>query len=166
MTGAAAESGFSDWVGVYLNVHLGTSTTTAALGFTVFASSVTLGRSVGDRITQLAGSMRMLRWGGAVGALGIATLILTKNPAVAFAGVILCGLGLSSLSPRIIAAAGRISGQDTSALTRVIGLSTVGNFAGPPALGMIAALLGLPIAMAIPAACGMLVSLNARAVDR
>jgi hypothetical protein len=166
MTGAVAESGFSDWVGVYLNVHVGTTTTIAALGFTVFAASITLGRSVGDRLTQLVGSMRMLRWGGAVMVLGTAALISTRNPAAAFAGVILCGLGLSSLSPRILAAVGRISGHNTSALTRVIGLSTVGNFTGPPALGTIAAVLGLPIAMTIPAACGMLVSLNARVIDR
>jgi fucose permease len=99
-------------------------------------------------------------------ALGIVALISTENHILAFTGVILCGLGLATLSPRITAAAGKASGQDTSALTRVIALSTVGNFAGPPALGTIAAILGLPFAMAATAVCSLLVSLNARAVDR
>jgi fucose permease len=166
MVDAVAESGFSDWVGVYLNLRVGTTTAVAALGFTVFAASITVGRSLGDRVTEKIGSARTLRWGGVMTALGIAVLILAKDPVLAFGGVIVCGLGLSSLGPRIVAAAGKLGGQDTQALTRVIGLSTVGNFAGPPALGAISAGLGLPFAMAVPAICGLIVSIKAKEVDR
>jgi len=60
-----------------------------------------------------------------------------------------CDLGLSSLGPRIVAAAGMLSGQDTEALTRVIGLSTVGNFAAP-LVGSVR-VEGLPLVCAVQA---------------
>jgi fucose permease len=165
MADAVAESGFSDWLGVYLNLRVGTTTAVAALGFAVFAASITVGRSFGDRVVEAIGTARTLRWGGIMTALGIAVLILAKNPILAFGAVIVCGIGLSSLGPRIVVAAGKLSGTNTKALTRIIGLSTVGNFAGPPALGAISAVLGLPFAMAVPAICGLIVSLKAKKVD-
>ena len=149
-----------------LNLRVGTTTAVAALGFTVFAASITVGRSLGDRVVEAIGSARTLRWGGIMTALGIAILILAKDPILAFGAVIVCGLGLSSLGPRIVAAAGKLSGTNTKAPTRVMGLSTVGNFTGPPALGAISAGLGLPFAMAVPAICGLIVSIKAKEVDQ
>ncbi|MDT0353373.1 MFS transporter [Pseudonocardia charpentierae] len=148
-TCAVAESGISDWITVYLRAESGATTAVAALGFTALAAALTIGRMFGDLITGVLGDVRMVRLSGATTALGVVILLLSPTLVAAFVGVVVCGLGLSSLSPRILAAAGRAGDADPAVLTRVIGFSTVGSLAGPPLIGTTSAALGLPAAYAL-----------------
>jgi fucose permease len=165
MVCAIAEGGFSDWIGVYLNIQVGTSTAIAALGFVFFAAALTGGRTFGDRATMVLGNIGIVRLSGAAAALGIVILLSASTVAVALIAVTVCGLGLSALNPRILAAAARPGNNESVTLTRVIGMSTIGTFLGPPLLGTTSALFGLSAALAIPAICAVVIGMSARVVN-
>jgi len=59
--GLLAEGAATDWSAVYLHESVGTGESLAAAGFAGFAAMMTLGRVVGDRLTQAWGPVALTR---------------------------------------------------------------------------------------------------------
>ncbi|MGN3957464.1 MFS transporter [Streptomyces sp. WAC8370] len=130
------EGAANDWSALHLKDVLGTSATTAAFGYGTFAATMTIGRLLADRLVARFGPTAILRYGAALGALGITVVALTPWVWAVFAGWALFGLGLSGCVPQLFSAAGHADPAAAGAnVSRVAGLGYVGMLAGPAVIG-------------------------------
>jgi MFS family permease len=144
------EGASADWSGVYLKDELGTSPATAALGFTAFSVTMTLGRLGGDRLVARFGPVALVRGGGLLAGAGFGAALLAEEPAAAIAGFACLGAGMSPIVPIVFRAAGAVQGMAAGvALAAASSTGYLGFLVGPPAIGGLAELVGLPGALAL-----------------
>lgn len=142
---AFGEGALTDWGALLLRQEVGAGAPMAALGYACFASAMACGRLAGGRLLLAMGERRLLV-GGAVLAAGGALLVVTAPTlGPALAGFALVGLGLANLFPLAIARAGLIGGASGIALAATVGYT--GLLGGPPAIGLLAEAVGLPLAL-------------------
>jgi fucose permease len=146
----------NDWSALQIKEHLSASAATAAFGYGAFAVCMTVGRLCADRLVQRFGPTAVVRWGAAIGAVGVALLVLSPWLWLNLAGWGVLGLGLSGSVPQIFSAAGNLAqGSQGTNMARVVGLGYVGFLAGPAAIGAISQVSSVTMAMLIPLAlCG------------
>jgi fucose permease len=157
------EGASADWSGVYIRDELGASAAYAALGFTAFSVTMTLGRLIGDGLVARLGSVRLVRFGGAIAGVGFGVALAAGAPPAALFGFACLGAGMSSVIPIVFRAAGHVPGIASSvSLSAVSSIGYLGFVAGPPAIGGIAELVGLPNALAVLVGLAALVALLAR----
>jgi fucose permease len=163
--GLVGEGSAGDWSAVYLKDNLGTSAGLAALGFSAFSVTMTLGRGVGDRLIRRFGVVSVIRVGGLIATAGLALALATPVPAVAIAGFTAFGAGLSIVVPQVFAAGGRADPfRPGSGLARVVGLGYAGMAAGPAIIGLVANNIGLHLALLIPLALAAWIAVAAPAL--
>ncbi|MEP6954895.1 MAG: MFS transporter [Solirubrobacteraceae bacterium] len=144
------EGASGDWSGVYLRDELGASAGVAALGFTAFSVTMTAGRVIGDRLVERFGSVAVVRAGGAIAAGGFALALLASTPLAAIGGFACLGAGMSGIVPIVFRAAGQVPGMAPQlALAAVSSTGYLGFMVGPPVIGAIAELVGLPSALIV-----------------
>ncbi len=161
------EGASGDWSGVYLRDELGSSAGVAALGFTGFSLTMTAGRLVGDRLVHRFGSPAVVRAGGTVAAAGFALALLAATPAIAVLGFACLGAGMSGVVPIVFRAAGHVPGMTAGmGLAAVSSTGYLGFLVGPPVIGGIAELVGLPSALILLVALGAVVAWLAPATRR
>ena len=152
-----AEGAVGDWSAVYLRDSLGTTASTAAMGFAVFSLAMALGRFAGDRLARRMGPVRLLRLSATVATGGLALSLLAGQPVISLLGFATVGLGVANLIPVLFSAAGRTHGVPAG--TAIAAVATTGYFgflAGPPLIGLVADAAGLPAALGIVcAACAI-----------
>ena len=142
------EGASGDWSGVYLRDELGTSAAVAALGFTAFNLTMTAGRIVGDRLVDRFGSIAVVRAGGAIAAVGFALALAAATPVAAIAGFACLGAGMAGVVPIVFRSAGHVPGMAPQlGLAAVSSTGYLGFMVGPPVIGGIAELVGLPSAL-------------------
>ena len=142
------EGASADWSGVYLKEDLGVGAGFAALGFTAFSVTMTAGRLVGDRLVEAAGPLRVVRTGGLVAAAGFGLALLAGRPGAALAGFACLGAGMASIVPIVFRAAGQVPGLAAGvSLAAVSTFGYLGFVVGPPLIGGVAELAGLPPAL-------------------
>lgn len=169
-----AEGAAADWSAVYLRDNLGTSAGLAAAGFAAFSIAMAASRLLGDRLAAIFGPAALVRASGATAATGLAAGLLIGTPAAAIAGFAVLGAGLACIAPQVFLAAGHADpGRPGHGLARVVGISYLGMVGGPAAIGVVASLTGLPLALGIPvllalcvAALGWVVAVPAAASPR
>jgi hypothetical protein len=109
------------------------------------------------------GSVRLVRAGGAIAGVGFGAALLAGVPPAALAGFACLGAGMSSVIPIVFRAAGQVPGIASSvSLSAVSSIGYLGFVAGPPAIGGLAELVGLPNALAVLVVLAALVALLAR----
>jgi fucose permease len=163
--GLVGEGSAGDWSAVYLKDNLGTSAGLAALGFSAFSVTMTLGRGVGDRLIRRFGVVSVVRVGGLIATAGLALALATPVPAVAIAGFTAFGAGLSIVVPQVFAAGGRADPfRPGSGLAKVVGLGYAGMTAGPAIIGLVANNIGLHLALLIPLALAAWIAVAAPAL--
>ena len=144
------EGASADWSGVYLRDELGTTAAVAALGFTAFSVTMTLGRLFGDRLVDRFGPQAVVRTGGSIAAVGFALALLIAAPAAAIAGFACLGAGMSGVVPIVFRASGHVPGMAAGiGLAAVSSTGYLGFLVGPPTIGGIAELVGLPSALVV-----------------
>jgi MFS family permease len=157
------EGASADWSGVYIKDELGASAAYAALGFTALSVTMTLGRVFGDRLVERLGSVRLVRTGGIVAGVGFGAALAVATPPAALVGFACLGAGMSSVIPIVFRAAGHVPGIASSvSLSAVSSIGYLGFVAGPPAIGGIAELVGLPNALAVIVLLAAVVAVLAR----
>jgi len=144
------EGASADWSAVYLRDELGTAAGAAALAFTAFSVTMTCGRLVGDRLVNRFGPQAVVRAGGALAAVGFGLGLAAASPAAGIAGFACLGAGMSGVVPIVFRAAGRVPGMAAGVgLAAVSSMGYLGFLAGPPTIGGIATLVGLPTALVL-----------------
>jgi MFS family permease len=143
-----AEGAANDWSGVYLHTSLGTSTGVAAVGYAVFACAMAVGRLVGDGLADRFGPDRLARASAATAAVGFGGALLLNHPVAALVGFALLGAGLSVVVPLAFSAAARV-GSTGPSLATVTSFGYLGLMAGPPIIGGLSDVVGLPEALGV-----------------
>jgi MFS family permease len=157
--GLLVEGAAADWSAVYLRDELGASAGSAALGFTAFSVTMVAGRLAGDRLVERFGPAALVRAGGTLAAGGFAVALVVAQPAAAFAGLACLGAGLASLVPIVFRAGGAMPGIPPGvALAAVSTTGYLGFMVGPPLIGALAELSGLPTALWLLVALGAAVA--------
>jgi MFS family permease len=156
------EGASADWSGVYLRDELGTTAAIAALGFTAFSVTMTAGRLIGDRLVDRFGPKTIVRAGGSLAALGFGLALLVAQPVAAIAGFACLGAGMSGVVPIVFRASGHVPGMPAGVgLAAVSSTGYLGFLVGPPTIGGIAELVGLPTALVVLVVLASVVALLA-----
>jgi predicted MFS family arabinose efflux permease len=148
LCGMMGEGAVGDWSAIYLRGDLGTSAAFAALGYSAYSVAMAAGRFLGDRCLARWGEVRVVTRAVTFAGCAFAVGLLAGHPAVAVCGFTVLGVGLSIVMPAMLSMAGRLGGQSTGpAITVVSGIAGTGMLAGPPFIGFLAQLTGLPTAL-------------------
>ncbi|MFC8373803.1 hypothetical protein ACFUIT_38665 [Streptomyces sp. NPDC057239] len=121
------------------------------------------GRLFGDRLNARFGPTTIARAGAALAATGLGADLLIGSAPAALIGWTALGLGLSTAVPSLISAAGH---GGPRAVAAVAATGYLGLLMGPAAIGALASLTSLSIALALPVLLAAVVALSAhRALD-
>ncbi|MEE4417802.1 MFS transporter [Streptomyces bugieae] len=159
----------NDWSVLQLRDVLDAPAATAALAYGAFATAMTVGRLLTDRVAERFGPTAVLRYGASVAALGLMVSALSSWIPLALIGWTLFGAGLSGCIPQLFSAAGHADQDAAGAnVSRVAGLGYLGMLAGPAVIGPLTRFVPLnltfflPVTFCVIAACtaGILRSRN------
>jgi MFS transporter len=159
-----SEGAIADWSAVYLSASLAAGTTKAAAAFAAFSIMMAAGRFTGDRLVARLGGDLVVRAGGALAATGLGLTLVIGDPPFAIAGFGLVGAGLSCVFPVVLSTAARTPGMAPSAaIAAVCTVGYLGFLVGPPSIGGLAELFGLPAALGLVVLlCGLIAALGSR----
>jgi alpha-glucosidase len=136
---AFSEGAMSDWSATYLKLSLRTGPGLAAAGYAGFCVAMAIARFSGDRLSQVAGPVKLVRLGAVLAAVGLGLSVLTSAPWLAILGFAMVGLGLASIFPVTISRAGSTAGMPPGrAVAAVSMVGYMGVMAGPPLIGFAA----------------------------
>jgi predicted MFS family arabinose efflux permease len=140
---AFAEGTGNDWSSVALIDGYGTSRVVGILGFATFLAAMTAGRWFGPGLLDRYGRVAVCRVMAAASVVGLLLFVFGGHPALAFAGAVLWGAGLSLGFP-----VGMSAGADepAHAASRVSVIASVGYLAflgGPPLIGFLGEHIGV-----------------------
>ena len=159
-----AEGATNDWSAVYLHGSLGASVGFAALGYTVFSLTMAAGRLAGDRLAHAFGPVRLVRISTVVAAAGFGLALASGRPVIGLIGFGLLGTGLSFVVPLVFSAAAKLGAAGPS-LALVTSCGYAGLMAGPPLIGGLAEMVGLPTALTVIVVVVITASLLAPTLD-
>jgi predicted MFS family arabinose efflux permease len=143
-----AEGAMFDWSGIYLRRNADVAAGLAPIGLAAFNLAMGFGRLGADRLADRLGSAAVGRGGALVAALGLETALVTGGPAGAILGFAVMGIGLAPVFPLALRAAGYDAARAAPAVAAVSTLGYAGFLVGPPTIGALAELIGLPGALA------------------
>ncbi|MPY58340.1 MFS transporter [Streptomyces spongiae] len=150
LCGMAGEGAVGDWGAIYLRDDLGTSAEFAAVGYSAYSVAMAAGRLLGDRFLARWGDVRVVTWAVTFAGCAFAAGLLAGHPAAAVCGFAALGTGLSIVMPAVFSMAGRMGGPTTGpAITVVSSIAGTGFLAGPPLIGFLAQVTGLPAALGV-----------------
>lgn len=133
-----SEGAIVDWSGLYLKEITLAPETLIGSGFLAFSIAMTLGRFLGDGISEKIGSVKIVVLGTIVAALGYG-LVLSGNTLLAIAGFALNGLGFSVIIPELFRIGGNVNGVDSAkGVSFIAGTGYLGFLMGPVILGFVA----------------------------
>ena len=170
-----AEGAASDWGGVLLVEHLGTSPSVSASVFASFSVAMIISRFSADKILHKFGLAKTIKIAGVFGGLLWALGILVgaeisasdKWLAVVIVnlGFFAAGLAVGPMFPAFILGASQINGVAPSlAIARIGVIAIAGYFVGPTITGFISELTSLPTALMYPALMLVLSGFMSRAL--
>ena len=122
-----------DWSALYMREEIGTPLALAGIALAGMQVSMTVMRLLGDRIRDRIGATATLRYGGAIGALGLilvgiagldamAGWSVEARAALVVTGFVVAGVGLANIVPVAFAAAGSIPGVAPGTALSVIAM--------------------------------------------
>lgn len=153
----------NDWSVLHLRDVLDAPASTAALAYGAFATAMTVGRFLTDRVATRFGAVAVLRYGSALAAAGLTAAALSPAIPLALVGWTVFGIGLSGCVPQLFSAAGHLDQDAAGAnVSRVAGLGYLGMLAGPAVIGPMTHFIPLNAAFFLPVAFCVAASVAAR----
>ncbi|BBC38046.1 Transporter [Streptomyces graminofaciens] len=154
-----AEGAALDWSAVYLRDRLDSSAGLAAASTTGFMLTMAIARIAGDAVVNRFGSVRTVRAGGVLAALGGLLVVVANHPVVAMTGFALMGLGIAVVVPLCFAAAGRSGPNPSQAIAGVATITYTSGLVAPSAIGGLAQATSLVVSFGLVTvlACGLAV---------
>lgn len=158
--GMLCEGAMADWITLYFKESTFLSTFPSTIGFTSFALSMVIGRSLGDYITKLFSIKNILTSNGLLISLGLSITLMTANEYMMIIGCLIAGIGISTIIPIIYSEAGRSKNISPSvAIASVSTIAYVGFLVGPVFIGYLSDYWGLNKALYLLVLLGLLASL-------
>jgi fucose permease len=146
---AFAEGAGSDWIGVALVDDHDTSAALASLGFAAFLTAMTLGRWTGPKLLNRYGRVATIRGLAALAVIGLLLFVLSPWPALAFAGVVLWGLGACLGYPVAVSAAADDPRLAAHRVSMVSGIGQLAYLGGPVLIGLLGSLWTIQHALVV-----------------
>ena len=137
LTFALTEGIGNDWIGVALIDGHDTASATGALGFASFLAAMTAGRWFGPGVLDRYGRVVVIRCCVALALVGLATFVLSPWVGLAFAGLVLWGVGASLGFPVGMSAAADDHRYAASRVSVVASIGYCAFLAGPPVVGLV-----------------------------
>ena len=154
-----SEGAIVDWSGLYLKEIALAPEALWGLGFLGFQITMTLGRFLGDGISDKIGSVKIVALGAILAILGY-ILVLTTDTYLSIIGFALNGLGFSVMVPEVFRIGGNVKGIDSSkGIAFIAGAGYAGFLCAPPILGFLAENYNLTRSFVVLLACGFLILL-------
>jgi fucose permease len=154
-----SEGAIVDWSGLYLKEITMAPEALWGLGFLGFQVTMTLGRFLGDGISEKIGSIKIVALGAILAIIGYA-LVLTTDMYLSIVGFALNGLGFSVMVPEVFRIGGNVKGVDSSkGIAFIAGSGYAGFLCAPPILGFLAENYSLTRSFVVLLACGFLILL-------
>ncbi|MGC5585333.1 MFS transporter [Ornithinimicrobium sp. W1665] len=147
LAAALAEGSANDWLALLLVDVQGAPEAFGALALTAFNLTMTIGRLVGGPTIDRFGRAVVVRAGGVLAATGILVVTLVPSTSLALVGGLLWGLGVSTIFPAAMSAAGEVPGRGNRAITVVSTIAYGAFLFGAPTIGLLAELVGLDRAL-------------------
>ena len=154
--GTVTEGAMNDWSALYLREVAKATAELAPMGIAVFSGMMVLARLFADGWRSRWGDGRVVLFGSALAAAGLAFALLSGGVAAALIGFACVGLGCAAVTPCVYVAAAK---QGSEALALVAAMGTTGLLAGPPLIGFVASSTSLVWGLAVVAAAAVVVSL-------
>lgn len=155
----------NDWSTLHLKHTLDAPAATAALAYGAFATTMTIGRLLTDRLAARFGPVAILRNGSLLAAVGLTLAALAPNAPLSLAGWAVMGAGLAGCVPQLFSAAGHADPNAAGAnVARVAGLGYIGVLAGPAVIGPMTELVPLNLALLLPVVLCVIAAFAARAL--
>ncbi|MGO0575347.1 MFS transporter [Ornithinimicrobium panacihumi] len=149
LSAALAEGSANDWLALLLvDVH-GAPEAFGALALTAFNLTMTIGRLIGSPVIDRVGRAVVVRLGGVLAAAGILIVTLVPSLVAALVGGLMWGLGVATIFPAAMSAAGEVPGRGNRAITVVSTIAYGAFLFGAPTIGFFAEHLGLDRALFI-----------------
>ncbi|MFF8785027.1 MFS transporter [Streptomyces sp. NPDC015125] len=143
----------NDWSVLDLREVLDAPAGTAAFAYGAFATAMTVGRLLTDRVAARIGPVAILRYGASLAAVGLTAVALSPWIPLALFGWAVFGAGLSGCIPQLFSAAGHADQDAAGAnVSRVAGLGYLGMLAGPTVIGPLTHLVPLNLTFLLPVA--------------
>lgn len=144
-----SEGAIEHWSKLYLlDIVNVSSDRLAGFGFVAFSATMTLGRFLGDGVSERFGALSIIIGGSVFAAVGFA-LVLTASLWVSMAGFALVGLGFSVIIPELFRLAGKGKGiSPAEGISVVAGLGYAGFLASPALLGFLSDFSSLRLSFA------------------
>ena len=143
-----SEGAVADWSGVHLKESFGKGTAIATLGNNVFFFLMFLSRLWGDWVIERLGAARTAVMGLVLATGGFAIASWANHFVLALLGFGLAGFGVANTVPLIFAsAAAQGKGLLGHSIAAVATVGYLGFFTGPPMIGALADVFGLPMGL-------------------
>ncbi|WND32858.1 MFS transporter (plasmid) [Streptomyces sp. BB1-1-1] len=160
-----AEGAIADWSGVYLREDVALSAALAPTGYMFFSVAMASGRLVADRLAASIGAKRLVTCSALLASGGLCTGLLSNQGTAAVIGFGVFGAGLACVMPQMFKVAGNLFPHETGrAVAAVATLGYAGLLSGPPLIGLLAHLLGLPTALGLLVLLMLFVALASRII--
>jgi MFS family permease len=160
ITALMTEGAMMEWSALLLRTHVGADPFATAATYAVFATGMGLMRLLGDRLAERAGPRPVIAVSGAV--MGAAMLGFALSPSVwlSLPLAALVGLGCANIYPLSMSMAGAVPGRRPEQNVATMALIAFTAFLiGPPLIGTLASLIGLPGALALLGPLGLVPAL-------
>jgi len=150
----AVEDAAASWSAIHLRESLDASAFVAGLGFVAAQTLMVVGRVTGDRLVDRFGAARVARSGALLATVGMLGVAAGPAPAVVICGFALAGLGVSTLFPLGLAAAGNIPGvRSADGVAIASWVARLSFLAVPPVVGVVADATSLRWGLALVVLC-------------
>ncbi len=135
----AVEGASADWSAIYLRQAIGADAAAAGIGYTVFATLLTVGRLLGDRLKRQFGPVVLARACTGAALAGVAIVVFSPVYALSILGFALAGLGVSVAFPLGVTAVAGLGDRPPASNVAILSLITLTGFLlGPPVIGFVA----------------------------
>jgi fucose permease len=152
-----SEGAIVDWSGLYLKEVSIAPEALWGAGFLGFQITMTLGRFMGDAVSERLGSVKMIALGATLALAGYG-LVLWEDTYLAIAGFALNGLGFSVMIPEVFRIGGNVKGVDSSqGIAFIAGTGYAGFLCAPPILGFLAETVSLKTSFIVLSFCAVFI---------
>ncbi|KGB26803.1 putative transporter [Acetobacter pomorum] len=145
-----AEGAAIDWSAVLLTTARHVNMRYTGLGYVAFASTMTIGRLLGDWLVRHIPGRVLVTGGSLLAALGMLLVAGVPVWQITLLGYALVGAGCANVVPVLYSAIGRQAFMpEHLAVSAITTLGYSGILVGPAALGFVAQIISLPFALGV-----------------
>jgi len=146
--GLITEGAMYDWSVLYMKQERGSDAGTAALAYAAFSAAMAAGRFGGDWVRARWSPVTVMRWSGALAAVGMTGVLLMPWPIASLLTFSIVGLGLANVVPVLFSAASRQPDVPPAhGIAAVSSMGWLGMMAGPPLIGVVAHAVSLTVGL-------------------